>query len=102
MVNPSIREGWGLVNIEANAMGVPVVAYNSPGLIDSVTNKTGVVVSENSPQAMAKAVMTLLNQPEKLNNLSKNAIEWSKQFSWKKNKKKSLTLIEKIYEKHQF
>ncbi len=101
LINPSVREGWGLVNIEANAMGTPVVAYKSPGLIDSVTKKTGIVVPKNSPQAMAEAIETLLNQPEKLNNLSTSAIDWSKKFSWEKSKKKSLTLIEKIYDKHQ-
>ncbi len=34
LINPSLLEGWGLVNIEANAMETPVVAYNSPGLVD--------------------------------------------------------------------
>jgi glycosyltransferase involved in cell wall biosynthesis len=33
---PSVREGWGLVVTVANAMGTPAVAYNVPGLRDSV------------------------------------------------------------------
>ncbi|MCP4705802.1 MAG: glycosyltransferase family 4 protein, partial [candidate division Zixibacteria bacterium] len=35
-VYPSLKEGWGLTNIEANACGTAVIAANSPGLRDSV------------------------------------------------------------------
>lgn len=101
LINPSVREGWGLVNIEANAMGTPVVAYKSPGLVDSVTKKTGVIVPENTPQALAQAISELLKQPEKLKALAKNAVLWSKLFSWEESRKKSLTLIEKIHAKKQ-
>src|SRR5258708_30926270 len=38
LINPSLLEGWGLVNIEANAIETPVVAYNSPWLLDSVND----------------------------------------------------------------
>src|SRR5690606_4353049 len=38
MVNPSLLEGFGLVNIEANAVGTPVVGYTSRGLVDSIKN----------------------------------------------------------------
>ena len=35
---PSIREGWGLIVTESNAMGTPVVAYDVNGLKDSVVD----------------------------------------------------------------
>ena len=35
---PGVREGWGLVVTEANAMGTPAMAYDVPGLQDSVIN----------------------------------------------------------------
>jgi glycosyltransferase involved in cell wall biosynthesis len=37
----SIREGWGLVVIEANAMGTPVIGYNVPGLRDALAFGNG-------------------------------------------------------------
>ncbi|RME21685.1 MAG: glycosyltransferase family 1 protein, partial [Candidatus Zixiibacteriota bacterium] len=41
-VLPSLKEGWGLTNIEANAVGTAVIAADSPGLRDSVRdNETG-------------------------------------------------------------
>jgi glycosyltransferase involved in cell wall biosynthesis len=49
---PSVCEGWRLAVAESNAMGTPVVAYNVPGLRDSVIDgKTGVSVKDNSPQS---------------------------------------------------
>jgi glycosyltransferase involved in cell wall biosynthesis len=97
MINPSVREGWGLVNIEANAMGVPVVAYQSPGLIDSVKNgESGLICSQNSAGEMADLVLNLLNDRSLYVKLQKGAVLWSKRFSWEQSKKRSLTLIDSI------
>ena len=80
---PSVREGWGLVVIESNAMGTPVVAYNVPGLRDSVRDReTGVLVKENSPIGLASAAISLLKNTTWLNKLSSNALAFSRKFSW--------------------
>jgi glycosyltransferase involved in cell wall biosynthesis len=80
---PSVREGWGLVVTEANAMGTPAIAYDSPGLRDSVINhKTGILVKEKSPQNLANAAITLLKNPDLLKIFSENALTFSRQFSW--------------------
>ncbi len=97
ILNPSIREGWGLVNIEANAFGTPVVAYKSPGLVDSVKDGvSGIIVSENSPWQMAAATCELLLKRDKLAKLAHGARNWSKSFSWGNSKKLSLKLIESL------
>jgi len=97
MINPSVREGWGLVNIEANAMGTPVVAYRSPGLVDSVKDsQSGILCKENTPEELAKEVFNLLNNPKTFKKLQKGAISWSKNFSWQRSRKLSLKLIDKI------
>ena len=80
---PSVREGWGLVVTEANAMGTPVIAYDSPGLRDSVVDqKTGILVKDKSPQNLANAALTLLKNPGLLKIFSDNALTFSRQFSW--------------------
>jgi len=38
LVHTSIREGWGLNVIEANAMGTPAIVYPVGGLVDSTIN----------------------------------------------------------------
>lgn len=95
MVNPSAHEGWGLVNIEANSVGTPVVAYPSAGLVDSIqTNVNGVICESKTPEALAKEVVSLLNEPNTLRKLSLSAKEYSKQFTWKTSKSLSLSLLE--------
>ncbi len=83
LINPSIREGWGLNIIEANALGVPCVAYSVPGLRESVQDqRTGLLVKNGDVQAMAEAILTLLINEELRVSFSKNALEFSRKFSW--------------------
>ena len=97
LVNPSIREGWGLVNIEANAMGTPVVAYRSQGLIDSVKEgKSGIICTTNSPENLARNIEWLLSDEKRYKKFSFGAVLWSKEFSWEKSKKLSSKLVESI------
>ena len=80
---PSVNEGWGLVVNEANSMGTPVVAYDVPGLRDSVRNgETGLLVKENSPECLARSVIFLLKNHDILSKLSINALAYSRQFNW--------------------
>lgn len=98
LINPSAKEGWGLVNIEANSMGTPVVAYFSQGLIDSVKhNKSGILCQKNTPDDLAKNVFELLNNPVKYKKLQTGSFSWSKSFSWEKSSNLSLKLLDKIF-----
>lgn len=96
LINPSIREGWGLVVIEAASVGTPTVAYNVPGLRDSVIDKKTGLLSDVNPQDCAEKIDSLLGSRSLYNRLSKNCQEWSKQFSWDKASSESLKLIERI------
>jgi len=80
---PAVREGWGLVVTESNAMGTPAVAYNVPGLRDSIKDGiTGILTKENCSHALSKSALCLLNDRELLFKLSCNALAYSRQFSW--------------------
>jgi len=94
LVNPSIREGWGLVNIEANSVGTPVVGYKVAGLIDSVKNgQTGILVKYGDCQSLALSVIELTSQKNLYWRFQKRCINWSKNFSWQKSTRKSLRLL---------
>ncbi len=94
LLNPSIHEGWGLVNIEANSIGIPVVGYDVAGTRDSVKNgETGYLVEEGRPDLLAEKVFRLTNDPSHYAELSKNALEWSENFTWEKSCSKSLSFI---------
>lgn len=96
LVHPSMKEGWGLTVIEAASCQTPSVAYNVPGLRDSiVNNKTGLLVDNKNPEDMTKKILSLLKNANGYSKLGKNAVEWSKKFSWDRSTSESLRLIEK-------
>jgi glycosyltransferase involved in cell wall biosynthesis len=85
-VTPSSKEGWGITVIEANACGTPAIGYDVPGLRDSIKNgRTGLLVEKDGDvKALAESIVKVLENQELGRNLSKNAFEWSKNFSWDK------------------
>ncbi|OGE34559.1 hypothetical protein A3C32_04420 [Candidatus Daviesbacteria bacterium RIFCSPHIGHO2_02_FULL_41_14] len=94
LLNPSIREGWGLVNIEANSVGTPVVGYNTQGTKDSVkNNKTGFLVKLGDVQGLANRVEQLVLDKNLYQKVSQECLNWSKKFNWNQQAKKSLKLI---------
>jgi glycosyltransferase involved in cell wall biosynthesis len=98
LINPSVREGWGLVNIEANTVGTPVVAYDVSGCRDSIKNgNTGIIVKEGDYKAMADVCIELVMNTKNYKKISTNALNWSKRFRWHDATNKSLTLISKNY-----
>lgn len=99
LINPSVREGWGLVVIEAARMGTPTVAYHVAGLKDSVIDdKTGILCKQEVA-ALAKELQGLLQDEKRLKTLSQQAISWSNRFTWDKSVRKSLALINKLIDK---
>ncbi|MFC1649263.1 glycosyltransferase family 4 protein [Patescibacteria group bacterium] len=93
MINPSVREGWGLVNIEANSCGTPVVGYDVPGVRDSITSKTGKLCKVRDWKCLAQSSINLTKDQSKYRELSANVVKWSENFTWKKSTGKSLNLL---------
>lgn len=62
---PSYREGFGIVLIEAAALGLPVVASRIVGVVDAVEDEvTGLLVEPKDPAALAVALGRLLADPQ--------------------------------------
>jgi len=63
-VMPSYREGFGITNIEAAAMGLPVVSTKIPGCTDSVLDGlTGTLVPPKDAGALATALRQYVADP---------------------------------------
>jgi glycosyltransferase involved in cell wall biosynthesis len=78
----SVREGWGLVVTEANSVGTPAVAYDVPGLRDSVKADVTGRLTPPDPQSMARTALTLMKDPERYEEMRREAIEWGSRRSW--------------------
>jgi len=83
IIQPSIKEGWGLTAIEAQSCSTPVICADSPGLREVVVhNKTGYLYQYGNIDEMAKRIIELLVDNKKWLRFSMEAKKWATQFSW--------------------
>jgi phosphatidylinositol alpha-1,6-mannosyltransferase len=63
--DPPDVEGFGLVFLEANACGTPVIGANAGGVPDAIVDgTTGYLVPPADPAALADALASVLTHPE--------------------------------------
>ncbi len=75
-VLPSLSEGLGLSLMEAQAMGLPVVASAVGGVLDIVKDKgTGWLVPPKDPKALAETIVHVLSTPDAARMVGVNARE---------------------------
>ncbi|HHX68700.1 MAG TPA: glycosyltransferase family 4 protein [Gallicola sp.] len=75
-VLPSWREGFGLVNIEANSVGVPVITTDIIGCKESIEDhKTGILIERNNINALFEALKFLVSNPELRRIMGQNGID---------------------------
>ena len=80
---PSHSESFGLVAVEAQACGTPVVAANVGGLRTAVAHQvSGVLVPDHDPRTWAKAIGDLVTDTPRMHELSIGATIHAAAFSW--------------------
>lgn len=83
LVHASVREGWGLNVIEANAMGTPAVVYPVVGLVEStVHQQTGLVAAAEKPESLARCIQQLVQNPAEYERYRQAAWERAKTLHW--------------------
>lgn len=77
-------EGFGMVLLEAQSCGKPVLAGDAGGTRETLTEQTGVTVDCTSPEPLARAVIELLQNENRLKQMGLAGREHvTKRFSWK-------------------
>ena len=90
---PGVREGWGQVVSDSNALGTPAVGYRIPGLVDSIKEGCNGLLVETNPESLANGIVNLLSDQTKLKTLGEKAMKWAKQFSWDDSAKEFETIL---------
>ena len=84
---PSIMtsESFGIVNLEAMVCSVPVVASKIGGVPDVVKDReNGLLIPPKDPDALADAIIYLLENEDVRKKMGKNAREKVKNYSWER------------------
>jgi len=96
-INPSFKEGWGIVNIEANYFGLPVIGSNVLGIKDSVINgKTGLLFEYGDEEDLARKMLLLVKNKKMRENFGKNGKKFSRNFSWEKSAEDYLKILKGV------
>jgi glycosyltransferase involved in cell wall biosynthesis len=94
-VFPSHEEGFGLAPLEAQACGLPVVAWHIPAY-DEVFQEGMVKVKIGKVEKFANEVVKLLTNKRLHRLLAKKAISNSGRYNWHQVAQKELKLIQKV------
>jgi glycosyltransferase involved in cell wall biosynthesis len=83
LLHNSMREGWGLNVIEANAMGTPGAVYPVAGLTEStLRDDTGIISEWETPESLAAALAEVMKSPEKYQRYRLAAWKRAKTLHW--------------------
>src|SRR3989442_3937935 len=93
---PSVREGYGIVVIEANACGTPAIGWTVPGVQDSIVDgKTGLLVPFGDIRRLGETIAKLLGSGSlQLKAFTQPAIDWARQHSWDTSAKMFAEIID--------
>ena len=93
---PSYNESFGLVAIEAQATGTPVVAAAVGGLTTAVRHgRSGLLVDGHDPERWADALIRVVLDDELRVELEAGALEQARSFSWEMTAARTLEIYQR-------
>ena len=97
LIHTSKFETFGLVAIEANTMGVPVLTTNNGSLMEIIENNKNGYLSENLIDSnVNNFVNNLFNNVTKYEEIHLSCIEKSKKYDWMKTANELESLYQKL------
>lgn len=92
--SPSVKEGFGITWIEANAHGLPAIVYDLG--LDTVNESCAKIVPLGDVQGLAEALLTLLEDEKLRTQMSIAAIENAKRFDWHRSSQHLLKVVTQV------
>lgn len=95
---PSLREGYGMIAVEAAACGLPVVTvdhHRNAARDLVVSGRTGLTVAA-APREFADALKALLQDDELRQVMGKNAAEWARHLTWNATLEATLAVYQRV------
>ena len=100
-VLPSVKEEFGVVLIEAQASGLPIVASRVGGVPEAICeSETALLVRSHSPEELASAIKNLATHHDLFHRLSEKGPAFAKRFSSEKIGEQLVALYRRLM-KHQ-
>ncbi len=83
-VFPSLKEGWGLVVLEAMASRVPVIASNIEPLTEYLTDhENAILISPTDHESLARATISVLENEAIREKLTIKGLKTAEAYSWR-------------------
>jgi starch synthase len=82
---PALRDGFGLVLVEAMAQGLPVIASTSCAAPDLIQDGIeGLIVPPSNPVRLGEAIQILLDRPQLVPAMAEAAYQLSRRLTWER------------------
>lgn len=95
-VFPSVKEGWGLVVLEAIASGIPVITANQPPFTEFLSPNQALLVDPTSPDVIAQAMQKIV-QPSVAASLVQDSRSLCNTYTWDTSAKMHINHYRRIY-----
>lgn len=94
---PSVREGFGIVYLEAMASGCVTIGTEGEGIADLIENgKNGFLVPPEDPDAIIRVIGWCLEHPKESESIAQKGRQDALALTWKRNAEQYIDLFERM------
>ena len=98
-VFPSRLEGFGIVILEAMASGIPIIASNTGGIREIISNgKNGMLFKPGDADALSKAILALYQDLDLRKKISQAALKTVTEYNWENIAERYISLYKYLCE----